>query len=387
VGALTLAAAPAAAQQGSATDARLRAQRDTLEQIRSERAALERRMQELRSSAHDLSEEVANLNSRADATARIVRTLDHQLETITVDVAEATRDLVRTQDELVAQRAVLRRRLVDIYKRGPMFTAEALLSAQSFGDLVARYKYLHLLAMRDRALVNRVEALRTEVQRQRDRLVVLQNAVAQNRSDKADEESRLRTLEEQQSRNLARVQRQAQQTEARIAALRRTETQLSSAIAAFEAERKRLDASRPAAARSTSSIRTSDYGKLDWPVQGDILYPFGRQVLANNTTIRWNGVGIAAAQGTPVHVVASGKVVSVSQLGTYGLTIIVEHGGGDYSIYGSLASARVARGQSVQKGEVIGTVGVSDPDFPPHLHFEIRHGGPAVDPATWLRNR
>ncbi|HVZ79157.1 MAG TPA: hypothetical protein VG818_14330, partial [Gemmatimonadaceae bacterium] len=112
MGALTLAAAPAAAQQGSATDARLRAQRDTLEQIRSERAALERRMQELRSSAHDLSEEVANLNSRADATARIVRTLDHQLETITVDVAEATRDLVRTQDELVAQRAVLRRRLV-----------------------------------------------------------------------------------------------------------------------------------------------------------------------------------------------------------------------------------------------------------------------------------
>ncbi|HUX35284.1 MAG TPA: peptidoglycan DD-metalloendopeptidase family protein, partial [Gemmatimonadaceae bacterium] len=117
-------------------------------------------------------------------------------------------------------------------------------------------------------------------------------------------------------------------------------------------------------------------------------YPFGRQVQSNNTTIRWNGIGIAAPIGTPVHVVAAGEVVSVSQLGLYGLTVIVDHGGGDYSIYGSLQNARVVRGQKVAKDQVIGTVGVSDPDFPAHLHFEVRqHGGPAVDPTTWLRHR
>ena len=136
-----------------------------------------------------------------------------------------------------------------------------------------------------------------------------------------------------------------------------------------------------------SALKTSDYGKLDWPVEGSILYPFGRQVQANNTTIRWNGIGIAAAAGMPVHAVAAGKVESAGQLGTYGLTIIINHGGGDYSIYGSLASAKVEKGATVQKGPIIGTVGISDPDFPPHLHFEIRRGGPAVDPATWLRNR
>src|SRR5207237_7477360 len=84
---------------------------------------------------------------------------------------------------------------------------------------------------------------------------------------------------------------------------------------------------------------------------------------------------------------APGRVVRVSQLGTYGLTVIVEHGGGDYSIYGSLARSDVAQGQSVTKGQVIGGVGISDPELPPHLHFEIRHGGPAVDPAIWLRQR
>ena len=73
-------------------------------------------------------------------------------------------------------------------------------------------------------------------------------------------------------------------------------------------------------------------------------------------------------------------------LGTYGQTVIVEHGGGDYSVYGSLGRINVAKGAHITKGEVIGSVGTSDPDLPPHLHFEIRHGGPAVDPATWLRD-
>jgi septal ring factor EnvC (AmiA/AmiB activator) len=83
--------------------------------------------------------------------------------------------------------------------------------------------------------------------------------------------------------------------------------------------------------------------------------------------------------------VAPGTVVSVGQLGTYGLTVILQHGGGDYSIYASLNSAAVRKGAPVKKGDVIGTVGVSDPDLKPHLHFEIRPQGRAVDPESWLR--
>jgi septal ring factor EnvC (AmiA/AmiB activator) len=98
-------------------------------------------------------------------------------------------------------------------------------------------------------------------------------------------------------------------------------------------------------------------------------------------------VGIQAAAGAGVKSVAPGRVVSVRQLGTYGLTIIVDHGGGDYTIYGSLARADVREGQSVIKGQVIGGVGISDPELPPHLHFEVRQGGPAIDPAKWLRGR
>jgi len=369
---------------------KIRQQRTELERIRQERAELERQMRELQTTAHDLSEEVGNLDRRADATARLVSTLDRQLNAIAAEVDVANNNMIRAEAELAQKKVTLRRRLVDIYKRGPLYTAQALLSAPSFGELVARYKYLHLLALRDRALVRRVEQLRNQVALERDRLVVLQRGIRDNREEKQLEEGRLRALEVQQRMQLARVRQETKATQNTIARMRLAETQLTSAINALEVARRRAVASarRPASApRATSSVRTSDYGSLDWPVEGPLVYAFGRSVLPNNTTIRWNGVGIRATEGAPVKSVAAGTVVDVRQFGTYGLMVIVEHGGGDYSIYGSLNRADVRTGQTITKGQSIGGVGMSDPEMPPHLHFEIRQGSLPIDPATWLRRR
>jgi septal ring factor EnvC (AmiA/AmiB activator) len=132
-------------------------------------------------------------------------------------------------------------------------------------------------------------------------------------------------------------------------------------------------------------LHTDELGKLDWPVEGAILYNFGRAVNPNNTTIRWNGIGIGAPIGAAVRSVAAGEVTFVSQIGTYGLTVIIQHGDGDYSVYGSLSRADVRVGQEVAKGEVLGAVGRADPELDPHLHFEIRPKGRATDPLTWLR--
>jgi septal ring factor EnvC (AmiA/AmiB activator) len=367
---------------------RIRQRRAELETIRQERANLEAQMRELTSTMHDLSAEVANLDKRADATARLVRALDSQLTAISGEVNEATLNVRRAELELAAKRGILRRRLVDIYKRGPTFGAQAMLSATSFGELVARYKYLHLLALRDRALVHRVDQLRGQIVNERDRLIVLQRDLSENREDKRVEEARLRTLEQQQRQQLSRARVRAQVTSNKLSRVRLSEAQLANAISELEAERRRAEAARPATApRVASTLKTSDYGKLDWPVNGSLVYTFGREVQQNNTSIRWNGVGISAPNGTAVKTVSAGKVATVRSLGTYGLTVIVEHGGGDYSIYGSLARADVKEGQAVTKGQSLGVVGVSDPDLPPHLHFEIRRGRNAVDPVTWLRRR
>jgi septal ring factor EnvC (AmiA/AmiB activator) len=379
--------APRSALRAQEPSVRLRAQRDTLERIRHEREMLERRAAELQNTVHDLDEEVTNLDRRAEATARIVATLDAQLASITDEVTIASRKTTATENELNSKKSALHRRLIDIYKRGPLYTTEAMLSARSFGELVARYKYLHLLALRDRALVGRVEQLRDQIKREHDRLITLQAALEDNRTDKQREEAQLRALEHERGNSLAQTKQEAKRAETRIAQLKATESALTNTIASFEADRRRAEVARPNTPKVISTIRTTDYGRLDWPVDGALVYTFGKAQTASNTTIRWNGVGIRASVGSGVRAVAQGKVVSVRQLGTYGLTVIVDHGGGDYSIYGSLSRADIREGQTVTKGQVIGGVGISDPELPPHLHFEIRHGGPAVDPATWLREQ
>jgi len=368
-------------------EARIRQQRDELERIRQERADLQRNMNELQTKAHDLGEEVTNLHQQADATARVVRSLDVQLETITTEVDGTTGSLLRAEDELAVKKAVLQRRLIDIYKRGPLYTTQALLAARTFGELIGRYKYLHELAVRDRSLVARVEDLYDQVAKQRQQLVRLRDEFERSRQEKRDEEERLRTLEESRSKNLNVIRRSAKETEARLAAIGRDETRLTSVIAAFE-EARRKSAERPNAPTLLSSgsmLKTSDFGKLDWPVDGSIIYRFGRAVNPNNTMIRWNGVGIAAPSGSAVKAVAGGEVMVAEPIGTYGLTVIVQHGGGDYSVYGSLSRADVQKGQQVIKGQVIGAVGVSDPEMDAHLHFEIRPKGRAIDPLVWLR--
>lgn len=375
-------AGPVGAQSA---ESRIRAQREELDRIRRERAELERRMNSLQGNVHDLREEVFNLDRQREATERVIQTLDRQLAAITTDVDETTRRLTSAERELGTRRTTLERRLVDIYKRGPLYSAEALLTARTFGELLARYKYLHELAVHDRSLVGRVQTLRDQVVRQRRDLVQLRLAVEENRTDKQAEEDRLARLRGERSSNLQQVQRSAQEILDRLAALRASESRLTNVIASIESERRRSVATRPSATRESSTLRTSDLGRLDWPVDGAVLYRYGRVVNPNNTTTRWNGIGIAAATGTPVHSVASGTVVSVGQLGTYGLTVIVQHGGGDYSVYASLNSSSVLKSQTIRKGDIVGTVGVSDPELRPHLHFEIRPQGRAVDPESWLR--
>ena len=198
-------------------DARLRAQRDTLDRIRREREDLERRAAELQNSVHDLDEEVTNLDRRADATARLVKALDAQLATITTKSTPRRRKVAETEDELDAKKTALHRRLVDIYKRGPLFSD----GSDAVGAVVRRARRAIQVSASPRrctiaALVDRVEQLRDEIQRERDQLVALQTALEENRSDKEREEARLRALEHERSGE-PRADEAAGEADARIA--------------------------------------------------------------------------------------------------------------------------------------------------------------------------
>ena len=139
------------------------------------------------------------------------------------------------------------------------------------------------------------------------------------------------------------------------------------------------------------SLSTNDIGKLDWPVNGDIVIRFGPDTLSaaqGGGVIRWNGVGIKAPAGTPIKAVAGGEVVRVNRMSTYGLVVIVQHGNSYYSLYMQLQSAAVKEGQQIEKGATIGAVGGQNTTQGSHLYFEIRGANQiALDPIAWLKAR
>jgi murein DD-endopeptidase MepM/ murein hydrolase activator NlpD len=128
-------------------------------------------------------------------------------------------------------------------------------------------------------------------------------------------------------------------------------------------------------------------GRMPWPVLGKVKTRFGRHRHPEYGTVTMNsGIDIEAKMGELVRSVARGRVEYVSWLDGYGRTLILNHGGGYYTVYAHLSEVRVAETQTVVPGQVIGAVGDSGSLDGTKLHFEIRAGQKAgsVDPARWL---
>ena len=361
-----------------------------LEEIRAERDRLEQQQRRLQGQVHDVNDELSNLERQRESTHRIVNEIERQIGGLASQLDRSSAELILAQDNLAERRAVLERRLVDIYKRGSLHTFQVLLAAEGFGDLLSRYKYLYLTSQQDRSLVTDVEKLRNRVVTQRNNILNVRSELDRRRDEREAEFSKYSELASERARRLQTLQRSARSTERRLTELQKDESRLNGLLAALErARRDELARGALRGAVSTpGSITTADLGKLNWPVEGAIVYKFGRDTLPSGGIIRWNGVGIAAAVGTPVKSVEAGKARLVGQFGTYGLTVVVEHGNGYYSVYSHLESAAVKLGASISKGGIIGTVGGQNSDYGPHLHFEIRGENQiALDPTTWLRRR
>ena len=374
-----------ASQRPAPFDQQLRDNQRRLEDIRRERTQVEQELERLRTQVHSLSDELANIERQKESTNRIVNELDRQINSLSDQIDRTTVDLLLAQDALEEKRAVLERRLVDIYKRGPLYAYQVLLAAETFGDLLSRYKYLFLVSQQDRLLKNDMSKLRNRIARERQTLVDARDALGRRKTERTDELQRYLTLEHTREASLRETRRSAREAAERLSQLERDERGLNDRVAALE--RARREAEARGVARAAASITTADLGQLDWPVDGKVVYQFGTAAGPNNTRIPWHGIGIAAPQGTPVRAIASGTVSLAGRLGTYLTSVLLDHGGGYYSFYGYLNDAAVSKGERVLKGQVIGHVGGEASDRGPHLHFEIRgQGGIALDPVNWLKS-
>jgi septal ring factor EnvC (AmiA/AmiB activator) len=379
---------PAAAAQQSQTR-ELDESRRRLEEIKAERDRLQSQRQRLQGQVHDASADLRNIERQKESTERIVHEIERQIGGLSGQLDRSSAELILAQDNLAERRAILERRLIDIYKRGALYAFQVLLTAESFGDLLSRYKYLYLTSRQDRALVDDVEQLRKRVVANRNDLLMVRGELDRRRQEREAEYQRFGSLAQERARRIQQLQRTARTTEQRLSALERDELRLSQLLATLERARREELARRRAGlpvAAVPGALTTADIGKLDWPVDGSIIYRFGRDTLPSGGVIRWNGIGIQAPAGTPVRSVEAGKVRLVGQFGTYGLTVLLEHGNGYYSVYSHLQSAAVKLGDVVSKAQAIGAVGGISSEHGPHLHFEIRGENQiALDPTDWLR--
>jgi murein DD-endopeptidase MepM/ murein hydrolase activator NlpD len=115
---------------------------------------------------------------------------------------------------------------------------------------------------------------------------------------------------------------------------------------------------------------TSDFGMRTHPVLG------GRR--------NHKGVDLAQPTGTPVYATADGIVSRAEPFSSYGNYIQIEHGGELQTRFGHLSGFAVAAGEQVHKGQLIGYVGSTGRSTGPHLHYEVRVAGAAVDPRPYM---
>jgi murein DD-endopeptidase MepM/ murein hydrolase activator NlpD len=153
----------------------------------------------------------------------------------------------------------------------------------------------------------------------------------------------------------------------------------------FERQLYRVNLTRAQIDRLNGALALVPYRK---PVMGEIEFTSGFGVRMDPFVGRpamHTGVDFRASMGDPVRATANGKVVSAGWSGGYGRMVEIDHGNGLSTRYGHLSAINVNVGQSVKIGQVVGEVGSTGRSTGPHLHYETRIDGEAVDPRKFLR--
>ena len=389
VAVLTLAPATLAGQAVEIQREIIDSQR-RLEAVREERSRLQRDLTSIDGRVRNVSVELANVEQQVSASRSAVAEVDFQVDAVGSELETTSRNLLNTRERLLTGTAVLNRRLRDIYKRGPLHSVRVMLGAGSFSGLLTRYRYLHLIASYDRTLVRRVRELETDLVRENDNLQATMVNLGQLRQSRLTEVATLRSVEARHRRALDVYHAQEETAANRLEQLHLDETRITVLLTNLEARRVEIER---AAARgpAPSTFTTANAGTLNWPVDGELIYRFGREERPNGTVLLWQGIGIRATTGTPVRAVEAGTVQLAGPLEGYGLTVILSHGGGFYTLYLYLEEIKVTQGREVAVGQVVGTVGGADTPEGPHIEFQVRAptddgGDPrALDPLAWLR--
>ena len=423
VGVLSPAAVGMAADPQTELDEvqrQLESAEENLEGVEQRKAVELSDLQALDARRAELDRELATLEERlAEADAELA---DSQaaLDATTQKLVATEGKLTDTREQLVAEQEAFSERARATYMYGGQAQWAGIVAGlESIAEFERGLKYARAVLQEDRERVERITALERVVEQVTVELADLQEvreaqrAVDEKQRDvaagivaeRAEVKRQVDAEAEKRRLLVARLESDRRSYVAMVQGLeadsRNLENQLREIAAAQRAEK--LAAQRAAAAAAAEAARqaaagrdtdpapapdppsTPDTGSMLWPANGPKTSDYGWRTHPIFGTSRFHaGIDIGAGYGSSIYAARGGVVVSAGWQNGYGNAVVLDHGDGIATLYAHQSSVSVYAGQSVSRGDVIGSVGSTGYSTGPHLHFEVRVNGSPVDPMDYF---
>ena len=369
-------------------DEELKYQNDAINALKTEINQLRLKIKTAESRERSASTRISSLDEEISLTAKLIRSLKSEEEKTRKRILQLKSDILKNENELESLRARYKKRVVNSYRKGRLTELEKVFSSTTWRQAIYRTQYLKIISDIEKKLTNKIERLLIQISQQKLELeAVLRNNLKLVR-DKQQQISSYRDMRIDREKELYRIRNDKkalsnyiEEKEAGIIQLESIIKKVLEDKARFERE---LRIRKQQEALKTKSFKALK-GQLPWPAEGRIIAKFGRQWNSKlKTTTENPGIDIKGQPGSPIRTVLGGVVTTITYIRGYGTTIIVDHGGGFYTVYSHVTNIQTVVDGQVQNGDIIAYMGDSGSINGSKLHFEIWGKGQKLDPEKWL---
>jgi murein DD-endopeptidase MepM/ murein hydrolase activator NlpD len=375
------AAADDPANEKAAVDARIAALQDEIAESKEQEGVLTSQLSAVVAELEDAQAAVESAEASVSALEDELAGAHDRLDELTALLAAQTRRLERLQAEYETAVGVLEERVRTAYIDEPPDMLAFLVSASSFDDLIDNVEFLTRIGRQDQRIARQVERAKTRAAAERRATFTTRRLQAATVSVIAARTDEARVARDRLAVDRDRLSTVQSLKETALTDTRETREEYLHEVEALAAQSAALAAAIQAAqegAGSTGTGQPSAAGFI-WPCDGVVVSGFG---------MRWGrmheGIDIACAPGAPNRAAAAGTVIYAGWLGGYGNLVVVDHGDGLSTAYAHASSNLVGVGHVVSQGATVSLVGSTGNSSGPHLHFEVRVNGVAVDPLLYL---
>lgn len=353
------------------------ATRQQLQQLNAEMKELKTLLNEIKNHRSELQSSLEKSEVDIGTIKNKIRKIESQLNKQQNDLSSLQIQRRELQTAKRSQQKHIEQQILAAYQMGQQNKIKILLN-QEKPDKISRamtyYDYFN------QARVNQIESyvdIISELNVLEPQITQKTQALSQAKATLSTEHNKLLAGKKRRQNSLNKINSVIKNKDQRLRKIGKDREKLEQLLAAVEQTLANITI--PGDYRPFNTMK----GKLPWPVKGKLNYRFGKK--RSGSTLRWQGIGIKAREGSDVKAIAHGRVVFADWFRGSGLLVIIDHGDGYMSLYAHNQSLLKETGEWVVAGESISTVGNSGGQKQAGLYFEIRHNGKPTDPLRWCK--